>query len=161
MNEKEGINNREFFVSAAVVAAAAVLVLFFAKIWIIDPLASAKAAPAEKEETQAATVPEKNWDKTKVKIDWKDAAEYLDRYVETEGVIVSSYNSGKVCYLNFDKNYKETLSLIIFASNLNRFHEKPEKYYLNKKVKVEGRIKDYKGRLEIVLGSGEQIKIVQ
>jgi hypothetical protein len=159
MNEKEGVNGKEFFVKAAVVAAASVLVLFFAKLWIIDPLV--KPAVVAEKPAQEAGFPEKSWAKAKTKIDWKDAAVHLGGYVETEGIIVSSYNSGKVCYLNFDKNYKETLALIIFASNFNRFPEKPEKYYLGKKVRVEGRIKDYKGRLEIVLGSKEQIKIVE
>lgn len=162
MNENEGIGSKEFMVRAVVVAAAAVLVLFFAKMWIIDPLISAPAAQIKTEAVQEkASVPAKNWDKTKVKIGWKNAAEYIDRYVETEGVIVSSYRGEKVCYLNFDKNYKETLSLVIFTSNINRFPEKPEKHYLNKKVRVEGRVKDYKGRVEIVLGSQEQIKIIQ
>ena len=153
MSENEGVKGKEFVLRAVVVAAAAVIVLFFAKLWIIDPLVSAPVEPEKKESYTAAPAAAKNWDKTKVKIDWKNAAEYLGRYVEVEGVIVSSYNSGKVCYLNFDKNYKETLAMVIFASNLNRFPEKPEKHFLNKKVRVEGRIKDYKGRLEIVLGS--------
>ena len=161
MSENGGVNNKEFLLRAVVVAAAAVLVLFFAKMWIIDPLVKAPVEQVKKAEFKQVYTAEKNWDKTKVKIDWKNAAEYLGRYVETDGVIVSSYNSGKVCYLNFDKNYKETLALIIFASNLNRFPEKPEKFYLGKKVRVEGRIKDYKGRLEIVLGSKEQIKIIE
>jgi len=157
MSEKEGISGKEFILRAVVVAAAAVLVLFCVKMWIVDPMAGMRVLP-EKHTDYALNA---GWDKTKTAIAWKDAAQYLGKYVETEGVIVSSYDSGKVCYLNFDKNYKETLSLIIFSSNMDRFPAKPDKYYLNKKVKVEGRIKDYKGRLEIVLGSSDQIKVLQ
>lgn len=161
MNANEGISGKEFAIRAVVVAAAAVVVLLCVKIWIVDPLAGPAKEDRAVMNPAGAPVQEKSWDKTKAVIKWQDAASYLGRYVETEGEIVSSHNSGKVCYLNFDKNYKETLSLIIFASNFDRFPGSPEKYYLNKRIRIEGRIKDYKGRLEIVLGSKDQVKILQ
>lgn len=163
MSEKEGINGKEFVLRAVVVAAAAVLVLFCIKMWIVDPLvksAPAKDVPGAGSVDTSKYIPDREWQKDKVKIKYTDAPAFLGRYVEVEGEIVSSYNSGKVCYLNFDKNYKETLSLVIFASNYNRFPANPEKYYLNKTIRIEGRIKDYKGRLEIVLGSQDQIKVI-
>lgn len=165
MSENRGVDGKEFLLRAAVVAAAAVLVLFCVKIWIVDPLVRSNPAK-EGPGVQAGGVdtskyiPDREWNKEKVKIKYTDAPAFLGRYVETGGEIVSSYNSGKVCYLNFNKNYREYLSLVIFASNFNRFPAKPEAYYLGKKVIVEGRIKDYKGRLEIVLGSQDQIKVI-
>jgi len=154
------IGTVEYMVRVAAIMLGAVVVLFCAKIWIVDPLVKAapqKAAAAAPE--PAETAARRDWDKTKYRIKWQDAEKYLDKYVETEGVIVSSYKAAKVTYLNFDKNYRETLSLVIFSSAYKRFPASPEKHYLNKNVKVEGRIKEYKGRLEIVLGSAEQIKI--
>ena len=66
-----------------------------------------------------------------------------------------------MCFLNFDRNYKETLSVVIFASDYRKFPEPPEKMYLKKKIEVQGRIKLYKGRVEIVADSPEQIRIIE
>ncbi|MBU7046436.1 MAG: thermonuclease family protein, partial [Theionarchaea archaeon] len=38
-------------------------------------------------------------------ITWKDADKYYNQYVIVEGTIVSTYNSGNVCFLNFHTNY--------------------------------------------------------
>jgi len=148
-----------FTAKAVTITVAALIVLFFVKIWVVDGLH--EVSPRELRHPAAAQEDPQRWDKTKHVMQWKDAAKYLGQYVETEGVIVASHKTEKICYLNFDKNYKDSVALVIFADNFERFPDSLEKYYLNKKVKVEGRIKDYKGRLEIVLGSREQIKIVQ
>ncbi len=159
-----------FALKAVVVVLAAIVVMFFAKIWIVDPLMSAHEAkegpeaseePYEKKWDDAARQPEKNWSKFKKKIDWKNAGDYIDQYVEVEGTVVSSHKTEKICYLNFDKDYKRYMALIIFAGSFKKFPDNPEKYYMGKKVKVEGRVKEYKGRLEIVLGSPEQIKLLE
>ncbi|MDD8019915.1 MAG: OB-fold nucleic acid binding domain-containing protein [Acidobacteriota bacterium] len=94
-------------------------------------------------------------------IPFEKAGDYVGQTVTVAGVIVSSYNSGRACFLNFDPDYQHYLSLVIFASDFNRFPPQPEKYYLNKKVRVRGRIMLYKGRPEIILSSPDQIKIVE
>jgi DNA/RNA endonuclease YhcR with UshA esterase domain len=82
-------------------------------------------------------------------------------YVEITGTIVAAHRNEKICYLNFDKDYANNVALIIFASNFERFPGDMEKYYLGKKLKVEGRIKQYKGRLEIPLDDAEQITVIK
>jgi hypothetical protein len=150
-----------FTAKAVTITVAALIVLFFVKLWIVDGLRAVSPQEYRHPAAFAAQEDPQKWDKTKHVMEWKDAAKYLGKYVETEGVIVASHKTEKICYLNFDNNYRDYVALVIFADNFKRFPDNPEKYYLNKKVKVEGRIKDYKGRLEIVLGSQEQIKIVQ
>jgi hypothetical protein len=159
----------DFVARVAAIAIASIAVLFFVKLWIVDPVTDVRGSkegpgsneqPGEKASYRSAQTHEKNWSKFKNKITYTDAGKFLGQYVEIEGEIVSSHNSGKICYLNFDKNYKEYIALVIFADNFKRFPAQPEKYYLNKKVRVEGRVKDYKGRLEIILGSTEQIKVL-
>ena len=150
--------NRDFFIKTGTITAAALVVIFCAKIWIVDALLSQGKNPGD---TRSAIVkPEggRNFDKTKNVIDWKDAANYVDKYVEFTGTIAASHNNGKICYLNFDRDYKKYIALLIFSDTFKKFPDRPEKYYLGKKVKVEGRVKEYKGRLEIILGSPEQIK---
>ena len=162
------MNNKEFYFKGTFIVVAVVVVLFFAKTWIVDPLVKGNTQVAMAEAVMSASAPAperdakpRNYSKEKVKINWRDAAKYVDAYVEIEGEIVSSYNNGKVCYLNLDKDYKNWLTLVIFATKFSRFPEKPEKFYLGKKVKVEGRIKDYKGRVEIILGGKESITVLE
>ena len=93
-------------------------------------------------------------------ISWEKAGDYVGQTVTVEGVIVRTHNSGRACFLNFHPDYQKYLSLAIFASDFNRFPSQPEKYYLNKKVRVKGRVLIYRGRPEIILSSPEQIKLV-
>ena len=158
------MKNKEFYVKLVFVTAAILLVLFYGQKWIIKPLiansrqvaVSGSVAP----EVSSSTVKPRNFSKEKVKINWRDAAKYVDSYVVIEGEIVSSYNNGTVCYLNFDKDYKNWLTLVIFSTKFSRFPDSPEKFYKGKKIRVEGRIKEYKGRVEIILGGKESITVM-
>lgn len=93
-------------------------------------------------------------------ISWQQAPEYVGQTVTVEGLIVATHNSGQACFLNFNPDYRNNLSLVIFASNFSQFPPQPEKYYLNKKVRARGRIVTYKGRLEIILSSSRQIQLM-
>ena len=114
----------------------------------------------EKPSTSGKTVCEKKEFKKKERkvIDWKDADKHIGEYVITKGKIVSSFKNEKVCFLNFHEDYKNHLSLVIFANSYKKFPLNPEKFYLNREIQVEGRIKEYKGRLEIILNSQAQVK---
>ena len=94
-------------------------------------------------------------------ISWQDAAHYYGKHATVEGTIVGSYNSGKACFLNFHSDYKNHFTSVIFASTFNRFPPKPEKYYLHKKVRITGIIKEYQGRPEIILETPVQVQVIQ
>ncbi|HDT14911.1 MAG TPA: hypothetical protein ENN55_01745, partial [Firmicutes bacterium] len=152
----------------AVITVSAVIVILCINIWIIKPLQSGgeKAKPynfsSEHLESSKAVVshPKTDFTKDKKTIDWKNAAKYIGDYVEVEGKIVSSYNTGKVCFLNFHKDYMNHLTLVVFAGDYKRFPAEPDRIYTGKTVKAEGRVKLYKGRVEIIVKSPEQIKII-
>ena len=91
-------------------------------------------------------------------IDWSDAHNYYNQYVIIEGTIVSTYNSGNVCFLNFDTNY-QYFTAVIFASDFLGFPFIPEVFYLGKTVYIIGIIKEYKGSPEIIVKTPNQIKI--
>ncbi len=115
---------------------------------------------AKKTDKSSAAGPVKtNLKKQGIQIKWQDAAKYVGKYVIVQGEIVSSYNNGDVCFMNFDKNFDKSLSLTIFGYNLGKFHEHPEKYYYDKTVSACGTIKEYKGRLEIILSEPNQIEV--
>ncbi len=94
-------------------------------------------------------------------ISWRDAAQYYGQTKTVEGKIVVSNNTGKVCFLNFHKNWKKYFTAVIFSSDFNRFPARPEDHYLNRKVRVKGLIKEYNGKPEIILKSSAQIEIIE
>ena len=88
--------------------------------------------------------------------------DYLNKKVIIEGYIIDGYRSAKsnVIMLNFEKPYPDQcFTAIIFNADQDKFVEKPENYYLNKTVRVEGKIKQYKNRPEIILNSPQQIEV--
>ena len=90
------------------------------------------------------------------------AGKYLGRKVIVEGKIVDTYHHLKsnTVFLNFEKPYpNQCFTGVIFSSNLYKFVQNPEDYYLNKIVRIVGEIKEYKGRPEIILEDPSQIEV--
>ncbi|MFH1018447.1 MAG: hypothetical protein V1798_09735 [Pseudomonadota bacterium] len=92
-------------------------------------------------------------------ISWEDGAKYIGKDVTATGTIVAARNTGKVCFLNFDKDYKKNLSVVIFATNFSKFPRSPERYYNNKFVEVTGLIIEANGAPEIIISRPDQIRI--
>ena len=92
---------------------------------------------------------------------WQEAAKYYGKYCTVEGTIVLTKNTGKVCFLNFHRNWQKYFTAVIFAEYFADFPPKPEEYYLNKQVRVTGFIKKYKGKPEIIVDSPAQIEILE
>ncbi|MBU7046092.1 MAG: thermonuclease family protein [Theionarchaea archaeon] len=92
-------------------------------------------------------------------IDWSDAHNYYNQYVIVEGIIVNTFNSGIVCFLNFHTDY-QYFTAVIFASDFLGFPFIPEVFYLYKKVYIIGIIKEYNGSPEIIVKTPGQIKIL-
>jgi micrococcal nuclease len=93
-------------------------------------------------------------------ISWKEADQYYGQTKTVEGKIVASNNTGKVCFLNFHKNWRRYFTAVIFASDFEKFPAHPEDHFLNRVVRVKGLIKEYRGKPEIILKSPSQIEII-
>ena len=93
-------------------------------------------------------------------ISWKDADQYYGQTKTVEGKIVASNNTGKVCFLNFHKNWRRYFTAVIFASDFRKFPDNPENHFLNRVVRVKGLIKEYRSKPEIILKSPSQIEII-
>jgi DNA/RNA endonuclease YhcR with UshA esterase domain len=122
--------------------------IFTARIFLSKgslPALKSTAVPADTSET----------------VSWEDAGRYLGKIITVEGTIIASHNTGKVCFLNFHKNYKQYLSLVIFQSDYAKFKAPVENAYLNKKIQVTGMVKEYKGRSEIIVNNPEQIQVME
>lgn len=90
-------------------------------------------------------------------LSWEQAGKHYGETATVEGKIVAAHNSGKACFLNFHKNYKKYFTAVIFASDYDKFPDTPEKYYLNKTVRINGLIKEYQGKPEIIVKNPDQI----
>jgi micrococcal nuclease len=100
-----------------------------------------------------------DWDSNLQVIDWVNADEYYNQYVIIEGIIINTYNSGIVCFLNFHKDY-QYCTAVIFACDFSGFPYPPDTYYLGKKVHIIGIIKEYRGSPEIILKTPDQIRVL-
>ena len=86
---------------------------------------------------------------------------YLNKVVIVKGVVtqISTPKSG-VIYLNLDGKYPDNkLTAVILKRDAENFSD--VKLYEGKKVEITGKLQEYKGRLEIVLKTPEQIKLVE
>ena len=86
-------------------------------------------------------------------------------FVTVTGLVESTLiaKSGKVRFLNLGKNYRTAFTVVIFTGDRDKFTSKigePTQYSKNKKITVNGRIKIYKGKPEIIANSPDQITIV-
>jgi micrococcal nuclease len=90
-----------------------------------------------------------------------DSKNYYGKELIVEGKIVQTFRSKtNTVFLNFEKPYPEQcFSAVIFNSSQKQFGPEPEKYYLNKTVRIKGVIKKYQGKPEIILKNPNQIEV--
>jgi micrococcal nuclease len=93
-------------------------------------------------------------------ISWDEADQYYGQTKIVEGKIVASHNTGKVCFLNFHTDWRRYFTAVIFASDFDKFPVHPEDHFLDRRVRVKGLIKEYRGKPEIILKSPSQIEIL-
>jgi micrococcal nuclease len=102
------------------------------------------------------------WDRIEIEgkklpiIHWNETGRYLNEMVIVQGEIIDTYDSGKAVFLNFSDQFKA----VIFSGNLNKFDYSPAQFLLNQKVKVLGKVEEYRGLLEIIIDSPEQVLII-
>lgn len=127
-----------------------------------------KWSPAAKIEEKRNEKIEFQWEKlTTEKLGFDVVAacltgKYLGKELIVEGKVVDTHSDLKsnTVFLNFEKAYpNQCFTGVIFGSDLYKFVQNPENYYLNKTVRIMGEIKEYKGKPEIILKDPSQIEI--
>lgn len=91
-----------------------------------------------------------------------EAKKHIGSVKTVSGVILSTYESKKVVFLNFGSNYKTDFTAAIFRRNLKLFKSAgidPVNYYEGKMVHVTGKIKEYNGP-EIIVNHPSEIEVV-
>lgn len=92
----------------------------------------------------------------------EDACNFIGQVKYVEGKIINVYQSKNIIILNFGKEKKD-FKAVIFKNNVPIFSNQginPVKDYLNRKVRIYGKIKLYKGAPEIIVDVPEQIGIL-
>ncbi len=95
------------------------------------------------------------------KIPANAAKNYIGKYETVIGTDSQVYHSrGGTCFLDIDGDYPDnTFTAVIFKSDVKKFKDIDE--YEGKEIEVKGKIKEYKGKPEIILKSKSQIKIIE
>lgn len=94
-------------------------------------------------------------------VNWKDAPKFYNRDVAIEGKVVKVYNSGRVIFLQFSDNPDADMKAVIFPQDWSKFPQRPDLYFIDKTIRVKGKVVKYQGAPEIVVNNAEQISIVQ
>ncbi len=89
-------------------------------------------------------------------IPWQEAQNYLEQTIKVRGQIVRTHNSGKACFLNFDKDWQGKFHLVLFPSSFPDYPLPPEDFFLGREVLVRGKIGEYKGTPQMKVESPEQ-----
>jgi len=93
-------------------------------------------------------------------IGYRQALQHVGEEVIVVGKIVRTKKTEKVIFLDFDRDWRNNLSLVIFRRNWGKFPYRADSYLKGKKISVQGRIRLYKGKPEIIVESPGQIKVL-
>lgn len=92
-------------------------------------------------------------------IDAGVAALYVGRERSVEGVVTAAERDGYVARLTLGTP-PNSLRVQLLLGMLSRFPEDPETHYLGRKVRVYGRIGEFRGQTEIILREPDRIVVV-
>jgi len=93
-------------------------------------------------------------------VNWKDAPKFYNRDVTIEGKVAQTYNSGRVIFLQFSDSPETDMKAVIFPQDYSKFPDRPDKYFMNKTIRVKGKLVKYQSAPEIVVNSADQITVV-
>jgi hypothetical protein len=97
------------------------------------------------------------------KISIDSISAYIGQTVTVCSKVFSTHNTKgekPVIYLNLGASFPDQkLTLVIFQKDRPNFPSSPEEYYNLQEVCATGKLKEYKGKAEMILSSQSEIKI--
>ena len=104
-------------------------------------------------------VPEKIYAPT----DLADLRKQLHRRVVLEGVVAATGKSrtGATSYVNFTKNYRDSVSLVFLGGTKDEFPQEKLAEFVGKKIHVGGLLDERSGALQVRVFELEQIKVLR
>jgi len=95
-----------------------------------------------------------------IKITSKDINQHIGDSLRVTGFVADVYISDKVAYLNMERKYpKNIFSCAIFSAKYYEFGDMTG--FKGKNIEVTGRVTTFKNKIQIILNSKDQIKIIQ
>lgn len=95
---------------------------------------------------------------TKVSID--SVSNHIGEHVAICSEVFGVKSTDKVTFINVGASYPHSpLTLVIFAKDLVNFTDSPEKLYNHRAICIKGRLKEYKGKAEIVVSKPDEIEL--
>lgn len=95
--------------------------------------------------------------KTDEPVAWRQAGRYMGMTITVEGKVVNTHNTGKVCFLNFTENSRSGFYVILFDRVLDSWEKPPQDFFLDRTIRVKGKVSSYKGRPQIRVERTDQI----
>jgi hypothetical protein len=94
-------------------------------------------------------------------IPWDQAHNHVGRTITVEGTVVSTSRRGKVCFLNFTENWRGKFYVILFEGALAGWPQPPEQYFLNRRIRIWGKVSLHKDVPQLQVRSTRQITVVE
>lgn len=93
-------------------------------------------------------------------IPWDKAHLHMGRTITVEGKIITTKRMATICFLNFtnDASSGDAFYLVVFKDNFDDWGGFPEQAFLNKTVRVTGKIEDHKGRPQLKINKKDQVQ---
>ena len=93
-------------------------------------------------------------------IPWDKAHLHMGRTITIEGKIVSTSRLATICFLNFTNEASggSSFYLVVFKDNFDDWGGAPEAAFLNKTVRVTGKVEDHRGRPQMKVNKKEQVE---
>ncbi len=93
---------------------------------------------------------------------WGTAHRYVGQRITVEGEIVDTYNhQGNVCFLNFSKEWRGKFYIPVFKEVFPQLAGPPETVFLNKTLRITGKVSLHNNRPNIEVHDISQIEIVE
>jgi hypothetical protein len=93
-------------------------------------------------------------------VPWHQADRYVGQTITAEGAVINTHSTGKVCFLNFARDWRGQFYVVIFSDALGGWDQPPQTYFLNRKVQVTGQVYLHDGRPQIRVKQPGQITLV-
>ena len=93
------------------------------------------------------------------------ASKHVGKYEKVCGQVASTYyaykSNGSPTFINLDKPYPDQIfTVMVWGSDRKNFKFKPEDFYRDKEICVEGKIKKYKGVAEIIIKTPKEVTVI-
>ena len=93
----------------------------------------------------------------------ENALQYTNQIRTIRGKVVSTKHSPKFVALRLGENTKKAFSILLFKNAIDNFHAQgidPLTFYTGKIVEVSGRVRNYRGRPEIIVHAPSEIELL-